>query len=111
MVFGGLTIEYKSVITMATFSSVSLQMELLVEILIECEIRQHRFVIENLMHANLVQRDSTEVDLGYSITSIQGGGRILALAMVESAGAHPMLDMQSSQPPCAVVLLPLCMTN
>ncbi|KAG8478707.1 hypothetical protein CXB51_028586 [Gossypium anomalum] len=64
VVLAGFSIEFESVITMATFSSVLLSMKRLVEILLECKNCQRRFVVETLIHANPVQKSSKDPDLG-----------------------------------------------
>ncbi|PPS11219.1 hypothetical protein GOBAR_AA09426 [Gossypium barbadense] len=54
VVLVGLSIEFESMITMATFSLVPLSMARLVEMYLECENCQRRFVVETSIHANLV---------------------------------------------------------
>lgn len=53
--FAGLSVEFESVITMATFSPIPLSMEQVVEALLECKSRQGRFVSDSPIDANLVQ--------------------------------------------------------
>lgn len=51
-----LPIEFDSVITMATFSLVRLNMELVIEALLECESRQRRFVSDSPLMVTMVRR-------------------------------------------------------
>lgn len=57
-------VEFESVITMATFSLLSLSTDRLVEALLECETHQRRFMVETSLHMNLVQKSSMDPDLG-----------------------------------------------
>lgn len=54
VIFVGLTMEFESVITFVKISLVPLTMEQLIDTLLECEMRQRRFVTDMPLHANLV---------------------------------------------------------
>lgn len=75
-------------ITMATFSLVPLSMESLVEILLECENCQRRFVVETLIHADLVKRSLKDPDLGSLRVSFQGGSQFIARNHGQSLQGH-----------------------
>ncbi|KAG8476579.1 hypothetical protein CXB51_033494 [Gossypium anomalum] len=73
IVLAGLSQDFDSVVTAASFSPEPLALDRLMEILLECERRQQRFVTEVLPQANLVQQSSPSGSaLGVSVSTPTG---------------------------------------
>lgn len=72
VLLASLPVEFESVVTMTTMSSVLLNLEQVEEALIECEVRQRRLVAEPLMHANMVQKQTTVLEIGDPRPTLSG---------------------------------------
>lgn len=54
--------KFESIISLATYSLVSMLMEQVVNAILKCETRQRRFVADMSLHANLMQHSSETVE-------------------------------------------------